>query len=66
MVVSRTKTVTKYDAVKNLKVTKERHKALSQIALDNDATLLEVVDEVIGVGLGTIEAANNHHPAASN
>jgi hypothetical protein len=54
--VSPTRSLTRNEAVKGLRVTDERHTALSHLAIDRKATLIEITDEVIDAGLRVMQS----------
>lgn len=63
--MSQTRTLTKYQAVKGLRVTDERHTALSHLAIDRKASLIEITDEVIAAGLRVVKATDDGETSPS-
>jgi hypothetical protein len=47
--------VTKKEAVKSLRITAKNHKALSHLAIDQNANLMEVADKVIAAGIRAVK-----------
>lgn len=52
--MGRPKALTKNEAIKCVRITEERHRALRQLALDSDANLIGVTDEVVDAGLKAV------------
>ena len=62
--VSRTRTLTKYEAVKTVRITAERHRAIKQLALDSDHNLLEITDKIVDAGIVALQS-RRQQPSAN-
>lgn len=61
------RTLTRTDANQTLRITPERHRAISHLAIDRDATLIQIADEVVKAGIEAIREreARGNAPSAN-